>query len=205
MNKAIAHILKEQLAGVPLIEKLAGLVQIAEYPDTTWDETGLVKKTFTKRIPISCDVNVDACEQNDLVPDSSKSGLLYFEDRGVAPIPSNRVFKYRSRLRLVAWVNTARLSNNVCYIAPALLLNRIITQLMELNHTSSGCFARLKVAVEGLPISGKELFSAYTYDNANTQYLLPPYESFAIDLTVDYQIHPDCAEAIVINPNPDVC
>lgn len=192
MNKAIAYILKEQL-NIPLIQKKAGLVQVAEYQDTLYDETGTVPTTFVKRIPLSQDVAYDPnVEQPDLVPDENKTGILYFEDKGITPlVRKNRLNSYRSHLRCVVWLNTKTIATPNRAIVPV-LANKIIGQLQELNHLNIDPFLNLRVSVEGLPKQDAAIFAAYTYDSFNTGYTMPPYEYFAIDLSVEYSINPAC-------------
>lgn len=75
MNKAVAHILKTKLSILPVLSKVAGLVQVSEYTETVYDETGTVPTVLIKRIPVSCDLPADNCKDKSLVPDSSKKGI----------------------------------------------------------------------------------------------------------------------------------
>jgi hypothetical protein len=204
MNKAIAYILKEQLSGLPVIEKKAGLVQVAEYEDTLYDETG-ASTTYVKRIPVSQDVTFYArTVPSDLVPDGSKSGILYFEDGGTQTVNIRGKFiRYRSRLRLVVWLNAERLIADQWTVTPQ-LTTAILSQLRALNATNVDRFLNLRVNVEGMPKQDKAIFAPYTYDLHNTGYIMPPYEFFAIDLNVEYSMNTACLDPFSTKDAP-VC
>ena len=199
MNKAVAHILKEQLTGLPLIEKVAGLVQVAEYQETVYDDNG-VPTTYTKRILLSQDVQYDkGCENTDLVPDDNKTGFLYFEDGGTTGLSLRRISsRYRSKLRLVVWLNPKRTYQQNYNVVPVLLAH-CINRVQALNGTNVGLFQGIRVTIDGLPKQDKNIFAPYTYDHFNTGFILPPYEYFAIDLSMEYtiSIKEDCIPDLI--------
>jgi hypothetical protein len=205
MNRAIANVLKTKLQGLPLIDKMAGLVQTVEYQQTESDDTGTVQKTIIKKVPVSTDVELtDECiETGDLVPDSSKRGILYFEDGGVMPLASPASYQaYRSKLRLVSWFNTAVVGVDNSFEVAPMLIALILKKLCELNQTNQGNYLRLKVALESIPKSNKDIFSPYTYDIYTNGFLFAPYDYFALDLTVEFMINPDClSELLMVSPN----
>lgn len=216
MNKAIAHILKEQLAGLPVIDKIAGLVQTAEYEETTYDDEGVTKKTIIKKIPITTDGPDNVCKDKSLVPDSSNKGMIYFEDiGGITFLRTNGSYsRYRSRLRMVCWFNGKGVAQSLegdynddynedygggnvpTYDVASILINHVVNRFVELNAQNKGKYLRLQVGIDNIPIMGKQLFSAYTYDMYNTQYLMYPYEYFAIDLNIEFEMHKSCIESI---------
>lgn len=200
MNKFLANILKTQLAGLPLIDKMAGMVQTVEYEDTTYDETQTVPTKKVQKIPVSADVELSVGQiLADLIPDSSKKGILYFEDNGVTSLGKQGEFnRYRSKLRLVSWLNTKALTNDSKTIVPA-LINHIISKLEVLNATNSGNFIRLAVIVDSMPRQDKNIFAQYSYDLYNTQYLMPPFDFFAIDLSIEFSMHPRCLDNMVLS------
>lgn len=206
MNKQVAHILKDALGAIPGIDKMAGMVQTVEFQDTIYDESGTIPTTTIKKVPISCDVDVAACQQNDLIPDSSKKGMLYFEDGGITPLGKvGEYYKWRSKLRMVVWLNAKFINGNACYEITPLMLTHIVNKLDSLNATNQGNFLKLQIGIDNIPKQGKALFSEYTYDLYNTQYLMAPYEFFGIDLSVEYQMHPNCFAQLQLVQNPDLC
>lgn len=206
MNRLVASILKSQLAGMPLIEKLAGLVQTHEYQETVFDENGENPRTVVKKIPVSCDMTVGTCDEKDLVPDNSKKGILYFEDNGVVSLgKEGQNFRYRSKLRMIVWFNSKWIDGNSCTEASAILINHVVASLSALNTASRQNLTRLQVSIDNIPRQGKALFAEYTYDAYNTGYLMAPYEYFGIDISVDFQMHHSCIDQLALVESLNEC
>lgn len=110
MNQAIANILKGFIEDRSFVDKIAGLVS------TQYMTIDGVEKSY----PVACCVP-DDCKvgsYNDLTPNSAHKTVIYFEDEGVNFVRAQGNFRhYQSRLRLVCWINVAKL--NVSIHAPA--------------------------------------------------------------------------------------
>lgn len=198
MNRAIANILKTSLSGIPFVDKLAGLVYVAEYDDSFFGGND-VQITISKRIPLSCDVDPGSCDKNYLIPDSSKKGILYFEDQGITFLGKDRRDNsYSSLIRLVCWVNTDWIQNNTCTDAGGLLQNYCIAEIQKLNLTNQAPFKKIQIQVQAIPRRDKNIFSAYTYDEKATQFLIPPYDFFAIDFRITYLVPQACLDDISV-------
>lgn len=190
MNSRIASILKDRIAEFSYVDKVAGLVRTIEY-----ERAGEVIK-----IPVASDVeDALACDDSmlrEMVPNSSYQAIVYFEDRGFVPIRSRtRGLSYQSRLRLVCWVNGAKFSGDPDAAAK-------IEQQFHLALSSGtynfGPFAGVRHSVEGVAQKGHAIFSAYTYPDSARQYLLPPYDAFAIDVLTTLRVLRGCEDQVTV-------
>lgn len=190
MNSRIASLLKDRIAEFSYVDKVAGLVRTIEY-----ERAGEVIK-----IPVATDVeDALACDDSslrDMVPDSSYQAIVYFEDRGFVPIRSRtRGLSYQSRLRLVCWVNTEKFNSDPDAAAK-------IEQQFHLALTSNtynfGPFAGVRHTVEGSAQRGHSIFSAYTYPDSARQYLMPPFDAFAIDVLTTLRVLRGCEDQVTV-------
>lgn len=196
MNKEIAHVLKERLAvngGLPFVDVLSGLAQRVSYQETNADGNPI-----TKAMPVSYDnTTADSCTvspERALIPDSSKKGILYFEDMGSVFVDrlSGGAMRYRSTLVLVCWMNRARLVGDGYTEITSYCVGTILKKIAPPNFINVPPFVRMRVTPGRILPQDAAVFSRYTYDETITQFLRPPFEFFGMELTVDYGIHPDC-------------
>ena len=210
MNNGVSHILLSRVADLPFIDLYGGLVSIQEETNTVKDGITGLAKSITKRFPVSCDViDFGKCpaEPGKLVPfipDSKRKGVLYFEDLGIEPTGASAYgHTFKSTVRLVFWINTQFIDQNPCYEVTMPVVANIISRFSG-NPFNQNNFQRISVVPLRIPRSGKELFAAYTYDQAYTQYLMPPFEYGAIDFAVSYTINPSCVGQIQLK-DPEQC
>ncbi len=214
MNKAIAHTIKEALIGLPYIDKYGGLVFPLERKDVLYDEvTGNPQPAIVKRLPVTSDYTItrdgdcNSAEVIDFVPSQEYKGMLYFEDGGIDPIGrKGRFWMYSSKLQLVAWLNTKGLMEDQGDDPPTALnmselsipLFTVIQGRLEaLQNTNAGNLLRMKVRILRILPQSRALFSQYNYDEAATQYLMPPFEFFGLSLAVDFSTLSACAPELV--------
>lgn len=225
MNKGIAHILMAEMVAIPYLQKFGGLVRVQEQKDITADEfTGLDKRVY-KKYPVCGDYCITKSEdcgvpdEIDFVPNASYFGISYFEDMGIEPMGrEGRYQKYKSKLRLVVWLNTKMIVTSPGYealpghsIATAVLTD-IESKFAAIEGKARGYYERLKVRQSSIPANNVNIFSSYSYREEDMQYLMPPYEFFAVDYHVEYRISQNCIDDItvsvsdigcgVINPSP---
>lgn len=181
-----------------LIDVYAGLVQVVTYKST--DENG---NPLTKRMPVSYDTTLPAdCptsgKERALVPDSSKKGLVYFEDNGgfqsVREISGGRKM-YRGNIILVCWMNKKRSVGETYSEVTKAAYDQITEKLKGVIPSSN--FHNLRVNPFRLR-QDPNIFSKYTYDETVLQYLRPPFEYLAIDLQVTFIT--TCATEVQLNP-----
>lgn len=188
MNALIALLLKDRISQFTYVDRLAGLVRAI-----TREQSG-----GPVTIPVAIDVDDPlACGEStmrDMVPDEAYACMVYFEDKGMRRVQTRtRGISYESRLRLVCWVNTAKL-NGDAYAA-----DRILQQFASDLHTgmyNDGPFIGLRHTVEAVPERGKGLFSAYNYPDSVRQYLLYPFDAFALDILTTLRIKPGCEDVV---------
>lgn len=190
MNSRIASILKDRIAEFSYVDKVAGLVRTIEY-----ERAGEKIK-----IPVASDVeDALACDDStlrDMVPDSSYQAIVYFEDRGFVPIRSRtRGLSYQSRLRLVCWVNTAKFNSDPDAAAK---IEQQFHLAMSSGTYNFGPFAGVRHSVEGVAQRGHSIFSAYTYPDSARQYLLPPFDAFAIDVLTTLRVLRGCEDQVTV-------
>lgn len=210
MNQAIASIIKTAIEGLDFIDKISGLVS-TQYRNVE----GVVKS-----YPVACCVP-DDCKDgdyNDMTPNSKYKSVIYFEDGGVNFVRAQGNFKYyRSSLRLVGWLNVKMILGDECeasqctYSSHAIM--DIIRSLPEFPQNISP-FTQVYIEVDSQVIRDKSIFSKYTYNELQTQYLMSPYDYFALDITTTFAIcipgtdvYSSCDEIVIseICPEPIVC
>jgi hypothetical protein len=192
MNQAIANIIKENIEGLDFVGKIAGLTAVTIF-DIRGPDNTVVQKSF----PIACCVTADDCKEgayNDLMPDSSYKSVIYFEDRGVSFVKSESHWKYyTSSLRLVGWLNIEKLTESgyckselPCTYA-AHVIAEIIRALPEFPANYAP-FDQVYSEVTSQEIRSNSIFAAYTYDEKHSQYLMAPYDYFALDIQTTFAL-----------------
>ncbi len=188
MNRRIAALLKDRISEYTYVDRLAGMVRTVKY-----ERNGSVVI-----IPVATDSEADlACDDSqvqDMVPDERYGCMVYFEDRGVTRTQSRtRGVSFVCRLRLVCWVNAQKFGNDP--EAASKILSQFVGT-MEHGPYNSGPFVGARHRVEGIPQSGHGIFSAYTYPESARQYLMPPFDAFAIDIATEVRIKPGCQDEV---------
>lgn len=194
MNKGLAHILLSLIGNIPFIDLYGGVVTIVEK----------LYNNKVSRFPASCDViNYSNCTiekgLTPLTPDSQRRGILYFEDYGVTHNGSSSGFQnYTSKLRLVCWINTNLIEGNECNEFAMPIMSTVINKLTGKKYFNQNSYNKINITVTNIPIANEQLFNKYTYDSVQSQYLMPPYEYFALDLSISFAISPTCINSITV-------
>lgn len=192
MNQAIANIIRNHIADLDFVDKIAGLTAV-----TTFDIRGPDNTVVQKSFPIACCVTADDCKEgayNDLMPNSDYKTVIYFEDGGISFERSESHWKYyTSNLRLVCWINIEKLtesgyckSEEPCTYA-AHIVAEIIRYLPEFPENHSP-FDHVYSEVTSQIIRSPSIFSQYTYDEKHSQYLMAPFDYFALDIQTKFAI-----------------
>lgn len=191
MNQTIANIIKDYIDDLDFVDKIAGLVSTT-YLSITDDKGVKVTKSF----PISCTTTANDCKEglyNDLCPDSRYKTIIYFEDGGVTFNKHEGVFKcFTSKLRLVCWINILKLEGEVCpsgdpCTASADIIKKILCALPT-HPVNVSPFATVFPVVTNQVIRSNAIFSQYSYNEKQTQYLMYPYDYFALEISTDFCI-----------------
>lgn len=201
MNQAIASIIKGKIEGLDFVDKIAGLVSVQSISVRDGEEN------ITKTYPVACCTTADDCKSgayNDLCPNSDYKTVIYFEDGGVSFERSESNWKYyTSALRLVCWINVAKILEDDCYSGDSCtlashLITEIIRELPEFPRDETP-FHRLYFEISDQAIRSNSIFSAYTYNEKQVQYLMYPYDYFALDIKASFGI---CMNSDVVPATP---
>ena len=194
MNVEIADIIKGKIDTLPFVDRITGLVKAISYKENK-GEKGIITKTF----PVGCGVTHADCLKGkftDLIPNSAYKSIIYFEDGGVIPASNNQqTFAFESRLKLVCWLNMQKLGKTSCGIS-GLALGAILKQLPT-NYFNEGSFDRIQIQMTGEDIKAASIFSKYTYDETETQYLMYPYDYFAMNFVTKFTLNKSCIDSFV--------
>jgi hypothetical protein len=198
MNKELATVLKNKLVNLPYMDLVAGMVQTVE--EIKYNGEDKITVVSRNRFPVSVDVVRGpqfTGREIDLIPNSSRKSITYFEDYG-STINSTRdgLTEFTSTLRLVCWLNKKLLVGDDYAEITGYCIASIIPRLVTANPENIGVFTGLKTKALRIPIQSAELFSRYTYDENIRQYLRPPFEAFAIDLSCNYKVSSNCITQI---------
>ncbi len=202
MVSAIATVLKSKLSNLLWVDRFGGLVVPATRAQIVTGADGVQVVTGYQTYPVACDVNAADCWEKGLYkhfePDSKKQAIAYFlDDSGVSlrssEGPKNAVLKFNFSLRLVFWMNVARLGQGFtgggCNLSGR-VAPYVMAQLWG-NHTA---FAKFDAGVEEeiyreIEVSGMQqlpktpaIFSPFTFatDGEKRGLFLYPYDYFGI-------------------------
>ncbi len=191
MNQAIADIIKGHIEGLDFVDKIAGLTSVLTF-DIKGPE-GVVQKT----VPVACCVSACDCidgAYNDLMPNSNYKTVIYFEDNGISFDRYESKWKYyTSNLRLVCWINIEKLTSaEICKCeSPCTYSAHIIAEIIRAlptfpeNHSP---FDHVYSEITGQLVRNPAIFSAYTYDEKHSQYLMAPYDYFALTIETKFAV-----------------
>jgi hypothetical protein len=190
MNASIAELLKARLQDLTYIGRLAGLVRGQSYDRQGTKITIPVALSVQDRV--ACDATPDL---QDMVPNDGYASMVYFEDLGISKTTSRtRGITFTSRLRLVCWLNSGRLGGDAT--AGDKIAQVFITQLTH-GPYNSGPYIGVRHRVDGMPVRGPGLFQGYTYPDSARQFLMPPFDAFAIDVSTEFRVRAGCEEEVL--------
>ena len=199
MIRDLTNELASKLVGVPYAEVIGGLANVLEYGE---------EEGRTKRMPYTEDIYVnDDCKVGKttaLVPNSRKKGVIYFEDRGTTFTGRTaHGFTYRSDFRLVLWYNRVAIFGDKNASTTAAIASDLLRKINAGKTHNLGFFARLSLIPQTFKERDKSIFSPYTYSEKETQYLMPPFDYFAIDFKATYSVSANCINELELNP--EIC
>jgi len=188
MNNEIAAILNTYLDDLPFSDRMAGVVKVISVFG------GTAERAVKKTIPVDCDVTHADCmrgKYQDLVPNSKYKSISYFEDGGAKLISNNqRDFTFQSNLRLVYWLNLKKLGKTDCNLSALAVTN--VLNILPTGPFNNGIYSRIRININQEIVKNAAIFSKYSYDESVVQYLMYPYDYFALDLTIDFTISKAC-------------
>ena len=155
-----------------------------------------VEQTFRveKSFPAHCQLSAAQCDSGDymdLVPNDSKASIIYFEDNGSTLLETkNNQYQFESSLRIVGWLNLKRFNVSGCslsqYVVPQII------SVLPKSPFNNGNFHTIQLIGASEAPKDANIFARYTYDEPKTQYLMYPFDFFAIDLRVRFWTNKNC-------------
>lgn len=193
MNERVANIIKTNIEHLSFVEKIAGLVRTMKM-----EVLGADNQKTIKFFPVACDVTADECikgKYQDLIPDSKYKSIIYFEDGGTRlQYKKNNWVGFTSNLSLICWLNLKKIGCNCTYSTAAIL--SILADLPEMPVDDT-ILKQVRIIATSERPKSNAIFSRYTYDEKINQYLLNPYDYFALDLTIEYMVNLGCVEQLI--------
>lgn len=192
MNQAIADIIKGHIEDLDFVDKIAGLTAALTF-EVKDKDGNLVQKT----VPVACCVSAADCKEgayNELMPDSSYKTVIYFEDGGVSFEKYESNWKYyRSNLRLICWINIDKIvgSGDCKCEVPCTYSAHIIAEIIRAlpafpeNHSP---FDHVYSEITSQLVRSPAIFSTYTYDEKHAQFMMAPYDYFALNIDTTFAV-----------------
>jgi hypothetical protein len=195
MNAHIANLILAKIveADLPWLDKYAGLTRT----------TSILEGKTRVVLPISCAVEDPlACGDStmlELVPDDKYSSVLFIEGDPMPERITDRVLgvSYRSRLRIVVWLNCSKLGGD-CNCGSQASIN-LISAIEQGNRNtySTEFFRSVRHKVMGGATLGPDVFSRYTFNEDRIKYLHFPFDCFALDIETEVRVLPGCEDQLL--------
>lgn len=174
------------------VDKCVGIVTPITYKVSGQDKT----------IPVYFNLKRDLCNGGDyidLVPDSSKTSVVYMEiasEPSVVSVKQNGT-RFNSSLDLVVWLNYQKI--NLGMVDTDILVANIIENIP--SRIANNEYVGVGIKVTSVSTKDRFVFNKYTYNN-DIQFLMYPYDFFSIRMEVEYTIPKGCA---VLTENTEAC
>jgi hypothetical protein len=132
-----------------------------------------------------------------LCPDDSRSGIAYFEvlsNGKKSDVSGGRAFMMEANVRLIVWLNTKRLTpSDAIPQAMATIVGKLCGGYEGQPPVSNIIVTPLSEA----PPS-PALFSRWTYNEAESQFLMLPYQYFGFDFNIVYALSMFCPPVNIV-------
>jgi hypothetical protein len=159
--------------------------------------------TTTETFPAYYNYNATNCilgDYLDMVPDSSKMTVIYFEDNGSTINSEDRhYYLIESRVKLVFWANLKNISSTL--IDGTILAANIIDAIPHFLPNTGYC-TKIQTEFVGMDEKSPAIFGAYSYDETRKQYLMYPFDYGALSYIIRWQLAKDCISDLRLNPDP---
>lgn len=196
MINNVAKDILEQINSIHWLDTYAGIVKTVS---KEYQENGV---PVVKRFPVSCEATTSDCFSNgtykDLVPDSSKKSILYFEEVGGAQLISKErdVFNYQTTLRMVCWLNQKLLGTEDCSISDKAICDIMNAMNFKRHNNVPLNLQKINIRFATQEAKTANIFAAYNYQEEKSQYLMYPFDYFALNFVVQFSINKNCCEGI---------
>lgn len=199
MNEIITDFLAQHFISLPFVSRAAGCVTVLRKAKNGGGEikipvAQLVYKTNEAGVTV-CDVEQD---YQDLIPVSSETGILYFEDLvGAKVVGSNKRYNtWEGRLKLVFWANLKKIGQ----LTTMGDLEAAIIGNLPQEIAANGAFFGAKVNMSKIFPKRPSPFAFYNYNETQTQFLAAPYGYFSLEISYTAMASRGCPTNITLNP-----
>jgi hypothetical protein len=188
LNNAI-NAIRDNIATLGYIEKITGLVQKVIQYDESEQSEALGLKIVKSAYPVSSQVTARECwsggRYTDLVPDSRKKSIVYFEPiSNISINTEGSNIYFRQSFRCVTWLNLSLLGIATEYVTESIILD-INAAINDTNSfVFNGSTIGLNATTKGVTHHEPNIFGDYTYNNDVIQNILYPFDYFAVDFDV---------------------
>lgn len=160
-------------------------------------------RTIRKSFPIYWNDRTDTCQNYsdymDLVPNDKKKSIIYWEENGLQMVQNHGGFaEFRASVTLVCWCNL-KLINQFFTDATEVKLN-LINAIPEFPQNVGNLYSFIRFIYTGEQQKSNAIFNRYTYNEEEKQYLLYPFDYFALNYDVLFYAGKECVQPITINP-----
>lgn len=197
MNSGIANYLKSKLDSLVFVDLMAGMVRPVS------KKIPSEGKTVTKTFPLPCGVS-ETCgdgELYSLIPNNKRKSIFFFEDNGCRLIAHDRNGQHwESNLRLIGWVNTKKFNPQSCDLSNYIVQS--LTTSLPFAVANYSPFIGVQVVAVSQDPKSPAIFSRYSF-NEFYQFLTPPYDYFALNITTRFTVKGNCL--IEITESEAVC
>ncbi len=196
MTTEIAEIFRSYLDGKWYTDVLTGLVKRIIKDGSYVDVVDGIETTYRveKSFPAYCQLSQAQCDSGDymdLVPNDTKASIIYFEDGGSVLLETkNNQYQFESSLRIVGWMNLKRFNASGCSLSQYVVPQIIAT--IPKSPFNSGNFHTIQLINASEVAKDAGIFARYTYDEPKTQYMMYPFDFFAIDIRVRFWTNKNC-------------
>ena len=198
MIHKIANLLRDEIKELNFVDIAVGIAKptIVKVPQ---DEG-----TIEKRIPIAYREPTEACDPHELyqlVPDTTKLSIHWWEDNGIDLTDENTYYYFsRASLRLVSWFNLPLISAALTD-ASSLVANLIANIPDSLDNTDY--LTQIQVRFAGAEPEGAGIVTQYNFDEGEDQFTTYPYVFTGLNYEIDFAFTKNCVDAVILNP--EIC
>lgn len=177
-------------------DRVAGICYPVELPILSENN-----ETIIKRFPVIENSNKNQCDGNDyisLIPDDSLKSLIYHElISDIVDEDNDSYQQHTATVRLVAWFNLRNINSALTNCEQLL---QLINNKIPFIIADTGAAYRITCETTDKRIRDKSIFSQWSYEESEKQYLIYPFDFGHITMRISYRLN-KCADDIVINPN----
>lgn len=198
MIHKIGNLLRDEISSLEFVDIAVGIAKptILKIP--------VDEGTVDKRVPVAYRDVTDGCdpfELYQLVPDTTKLSIHWWEDNGIDLTDENTYYYIaQASLRLVSWWNLRAINSS--FTDASLLVASLISNIPD-DLDNTDYLTQIQVRFAGVEPEGAEVVSQYDFSEAENQFTTFPYVVTGLNYEVSFAFTKNCVDAVLLSP--DVC